>query len=88
MMRWGFSEHDDVGGSVNMMRWGFSYSSIVLILFYHCSTDTLSLLYYAQCCSQSDMFTLAGLDPLHFHWADRALDTGVWTHGQTTCLDH
>ena len=24
MMRWGFSEHDEVGGSVNMMRWGFS----------------------------------------------------------------
>ena len=24
MMRWGFSEHDDVGDSVNMMRWGFS----------------------------------------------------------------
>ena len=24
MMRWGFSEHDDVGGSVNLMRWGFS----------------------------------------------------------------
>ena len=24
LMRWGFSEHDDVGGSVNLMRWGFS----------------------------------------------------------------
>ena len=32
MMRWGFSEHDEVG---------FSYSSVVLIVFYQCGIDSV-----------------------------------------------